>query len=183
MYTIGSLHFLCGCRFDHRCLWRAERPTGTSERGHGGERTFHSHSHSPTYGAGTEWWWGFCPLKEILSDGDFMCIIKKYIDNKIMMFCPNILTRNSPIYPLCHIYSFVYTNLTIDLYVKNKESNDKWYFTENIFLNCQLLPNYFPPWASWFKTCGLLLGLKQIRVRVHFRPVFLVLQGKWKINI
>lgn len=27
----------CGRRSDHRCVWRAQRPAGASERGHGGE--------------------------------------------------------------------------------------------------------------------------------------------------
>lgn len=29
---------VCGFRFDHRCIWRAQRPAGAGQRGHGGER-------------------------------------------------------------------------------------------------------------------------------------------------
>jgi len=40
-----SQKFLCGCRFDHWCLRRAERPTGASQRRHGSKRTFHLQLH------------------------------------------------------------------------------------------------------------------------------------------
>lgn len=29
---------VCDFRFDHRCIWRAQRPAGAGQRGHGGER-------------------------------------------------------------------------------------------------------------------------------------------------